>query len=64
MRSRTQTGLGIAIIGIRTYFPAKTIAQPVLEELVRAVAYQPPQQRESCTGISIIGIRRFSRKYA
>lgn len=54
MRWHTQTGLGIAIMGNRTYFPADTIAQPVLEELVRAVAYQPPQQREKAAPVGAL----------
>lgn len=54
MRWHTQTGLGIAIMGNRTYLPADTIAQPVLEELVRAVAYQPPQQREKAAPVAAL----------
>lgn len=54
MRWHTQTGLGIAIMGNRTYFPADTIVQPVLEELVRAVAYHPPQQREKAASVGAL----------
>lgn len=54
MRWHTETGLGIAIMGNRTYFPAETIAQPVLEELVCAVAYQLPQQREKAASVAAL----------
>ncbi|HIW46472.1 MAG TPA: beta-lactamase family protein [Candidatus Yaniella excrementigallinarum] len=54
MRWHTQTGLGIAIMGNRTYFPGEMIAQPVLEELVRAVSYQPMQHREKAAPVATL----------
>src|SRR5699024_5260652 len=54
MRWHTQTGLGIAIMGKRTYFPGEMIAQPVLEELVRAVSYQPMQHREKAAPVATL----------
>lgn len=53
MRWHTQTGLGIAIMGNCTYFPGETIAQPILEELVRAVDYQPIQLREKAASVAV-----------
>src|SRR5699024_10068957 len=54
MRWHTQTGLGIAIMGNRTYFPGEMIAQPVLEELVRAVSYQPMQHRQQAAAVAAL----------
>lgn len=54
MRWHTQTGLGIAVMGNRTYFPAEEIAQPVLEELVRAIDYRPAQQREKAAPVAVL----------
>jgi CubicO group peptidase (beta-lactamase class C family) len=52
MRWHTQTGLGIAVLGNRTYFPAEEIAVPILEELVRATDYAPDESREKAAVVA------------
>jgi CubicO group peptidase (beta-lactamase class C family) len=46
MRWHTPTGLGLAVFGNRTYFPAEDVAEPVLDDMVREIGYQPRDPRE------------------
>src|SRR5690625_674596 len=41
VRWHTPTGLGFAVFGNRTYFPAEDVAEPVLDDMVRQIGYQP-----------------------
>lgn len=52
MRWHTATGLGIAVMGNQTYFPAEDIAKPVLEEIVLETGYLPIRPREKAASVA------------